>query len=354
MGGNRGRAISKQEKQQALVLLKDANKKGARLKKACELIGISIRTYERWEKSLEDKRSMRVHKPANKLTPEERQKILDICNSKEFQDMSPSQIVPILAERGEYIASESTFYRVLKDFNQLTHRNPSKPRTCSKPKPFTATGPNHVWSWDITYLPTTVRGQFYYLYMFIDIFSRKIIGFEVYETQRDIHASELLSRCYISEKITHTNLVVHSDNGGPMKGTTMLATMRRLGIRSSFSRPHVSDDNPFIESFFRTYKYSPRYPGYFDSLEHARSWSLKFVSWYNNTHRHSGIKFVTPNQKHKGEDVKILSKRVETYKQARAKHPQRWSGKIRDWSPVETVHLNPVSIKPKSTITMAA
>ena len=317
-------------------------------------MGISIRTYQRWQKGLEDKRGMRNHTPANKLTPEERQRILDICNSKEFENMPPSQIVPILAERGEYIASERTFYRVLKGANQLSHRTPTRARTHSKPKHFTAKGPNQVWTWDITYLPTAVRGQFYYLYMFIDIFSRKIVGFEVYETQSEIHASDLLTRCYISEKITHPNLVLHSDNGTPMKGSTMLATMQRLGIRSSFSRPHVSDDNPFIESLFRTYKYYPAYPGYFDSIEHARSWSLDFVRWYNCKHRHSGIKFVTPEQRHKGEDINVLRKRQQTYKQARAKHPERWSGKIRDWSRAEAVHLNPASPNPKTLLAMAA
>jgi len=335
-------------------LIREANSNGARLAMACELMGISVRTYQRWQKSVEDKRNLRIHTPVNKLTAKERQKILDICNSKEFQNMPPSQIVPILAERGEYIASERTFYRVLKEANQLAHRTPTRPRTHSKPRHFTATAPNQVWSWDITYLPTAIRGQFYYLYMFIDIFSRKIVGFEVYETQSDILASQLLKRCYISEKITHNNLVLHSDNGSSMKGSTMLATMQRLGITSSFSRPHVSDDNPFIESFFKTYKYCPAYPGHFDSLEDARSWTLDFVHWYNCQHRHSAIKFVTPEQKHRGEDVNILSKRQRTYEQARAKHPERWTRKTRDWSPIEAVHLNPASSNSKTPLAMAA
>jgi len=329
-------------------MILEANKNGARLEKACEIMGISIRTYQRWQKNIEDRRSLRRYNPVNKLTKEERQKILAICNSKEFQDMPPSQIVPILAERGEYIASESTFYRVLREANQLAHRTPTRPKNYSKPRHFTATGPNQVWTWDITYLPTSVRGKFYYLYMFIDIFSRKIVGYEVYETQNEVLSSKLLRRCCISEKISPNNLVLHSDNGGPMKGSTMLATMQQLGITSSFSRPHVSDDNPFIESLFKTYKYCPNYPGYFESLEHARSWALDFVQWYNCKHRHSGIKFVTPDQKHKGEDIKILLKREQTYKEAKMRHPERWAQKIRDWSSVEAVHLNPASTKNKT------
>ena len=330
-------------------MILEANKNGARLKKACEIMGISIRTYQRWQKTIEDRRSLRAYNPVNKLTKEERQKILDICNSKEFQNMPPSQIVPILAERGEYIASESTFYRVLRDANQLTHRTPTRAKTYSKPRHFIATGPNQVWSWDITYLPTTIRGKFYYLYMFIDIFSRKIVGFEVYETQSELLASQLLKRCCISEKISSNSLVLHSDNGGPMKGSTMLATMQQLGVTSSFSRPHVSDDNPFIESLFKTYKYCPTYPNYFKSLEHARNWALNFVRWYNYKHRHSAIKFVTPEQKHRGEDIKILLERENTYRKAKMRHPERFSSKTRNWSPVEAVHLNPASTKNKAS-----
>ena len=217
------------------------------------------------------------------------------------------------------------------------------PRLHHKPRHFKATGPNQVWSWDITYLPSNVRGMFYYLYMFIDIFSRKIVGFEVYDVQSDQLSSKVLKRCCINERIVPDQLVLHSDNGGPMKGSTMLATLRRLGVFSSFSRPGVSNDNPFIESFFKTYKYCPRYPKFFKSLEEAREWTSNFVNWYNNEHRHSGIKFVTPNQRHEGKDIEILKARDITYKLAREKHPERWTTKTRDWTPIEVVHLNPGS-----------
>ena len=144
-------------------------------------------------------------------------------------------------------------------------------------------------------------------------------------------------------------LVLHSDNGGPMKGSTMLATLQRLGVVPSFSRPHVSDDNPYSEALFRTLKYRPEYPSEaFSSLEHAREWTTSFVTWYNTEHRHSAIRFVTPDERHEGRDKVILAKRHRVYQLAREKHPERWSGKTRCWEPVETVTLNPKRIKRES------
>lgn len=137
-------------------------------------------------------------------------------------------------------------------------------------------------------------------------------------------------------------LVLHSDNGGPMKGSTMLATLQRLGVVPSFSRPGVSDDNPFSEALFRTMKYRPGYPGKpFASIEQARAWVTGFVGWYNNSHRHSGIRFVTPDERHSGRDVDILARRAAVYEQARRRRPERWAGSTRNWTPVGAVYLNP-------------
>ncbi|MDK2922545.1 MAG: putative transposase [Desulfonauticus sp.] len=326
----------------------EAKKEGARLKKACELIGISIRTYQRWKKrdTLKDRREDVLRNPANKLSKQEKQKILDTCHSKDFRELPPCKIVPMLADRGIYIGSESTFYRVLREAGELTHRGRSKPRTYFRPKHYRATGPNQVWSWDITYLPSCIQGMFFYLYMYIDIYSHKIVGWEVYTEQRSNLATKVLKRALLKEKITGEGLVIHSDNGKPMKGSTMLATMQNLGIIRSFSRPHVSDDNPYIESLFKTVKYCPKYPGRFSNIEEARKWCLEFVTWYNSKHYHSKIKFVTPEQRHSGLDNEILAKRKEVYKRARSKHPERWSGNIRNWNPVLTVDLNPVNEQP--------
>lgn len=328
-------------------LINDAIEAGARKYKACKLIGLSIRTLQRWQAEGEitaDKRSTANRpEPSNKLTEQERQSIIAICNDEEFASLPPSQIVPILADRGEYIASESSFYRVLKAEGMLHHRGKAKARKANtKPTSYTATNANEVWSWDISYLPTKVIGLHYYLYMIEDIYSRKIVGWEVHTTETGEQAAELLERSIWSEKCRKQNLVLHSDNGAPMKSLTMQAKMHDLGVITSRSRPRVSNDNPYSESLFRTVKYCPRWPSEgFNSLDGARQWVKGFVDWYNNEHRHSRIKFVTPNQRHQGLDVEILENRKSLYQQKRNEHPERWSGEARNWEPEGAVELNP-------------
>jgi transposase InsO family protein len=265
-------------------------------------------------------------------------------NSPEYRDKSPKQIVPLLADQGEYVASESTVYRILRDEGQATHRASSKaPTKRHRPEPLTATGPNQVWSWDITYLRSAVRGSFHYLYMVLDVWSRKIVGFEVHDTECSELAARLLEQSCLAEDIGEDVLVLHSDNGAPMKGATMLATLQELGVAASFSRPSVSNDNPFSESAFRTAKYRPDFPSRpFTDLDEARTWSRSFVRWYNDHHLHSSICFVTPSDRHHGHDVRILDDRDDVYAQARARHPERWSRETRNWSPAHTVTLNPV------------
>jgi len=259
-----------------------------------------------------------------------------------YASLPPSQIVPSLADQGIYLASESSFYRVLREAGQLKNRGKANPRTVEKPKPYVATGPNQVWTWDITYLPTAIKGSFYYLYMIMDIYSRKIVGWEIHENQTDELASDLAKRAYISEGIAGKDLVLHSDNGSPMKGATMLATLQKLGVATSFSRPSVSNDNPYSEALFKTLKYKPGYPVKpFESLEASRGWVLKFVRWYNESHKHSNLKFVSPALRHEGKDTEILKRRKEVYEEARKKNPIRWSGKTRNWDAPEEVYLNP-------------
>jgi putative transposase len=274
---------------------------------------------------------------------------------KEFMDKTPWQIVPTLADRGIYIASEATFYRVLKEEKMLAHRGRSAPKTSTPPAPLIATKPNQIWSWDITYLKSAVNGKYYYLYLIMDIFSRKIVGYKVHDCECMELSSELIRATCIDEMITEHQITLHSDNGGPMKGSTMLATLYMLGIVSSFSRPGVSDDNPFSESLFKTLKYCPKYPANaFDSIEAAIKWVTEFVYWYNNVHLHSGIKFVTPNDRHNRNDKKILEKRTRIYLQAKEKNPNRWSKDIRNWSVVVEVKLNPLRSKEKEDKKMAA
>jgi len=327
-----------------LDLVDEAVEAGARQKPACELLGLSVRSVERWRKmdTGEDQRHGPKTTPGNKLTEAERERVLQIVNQPEYRNLSPKQIVPRLADQGEYLASESTFYRVLAAADQLVHREPSKPRQHHKPREYVARGSLEVWSWDITYLRSAVRGEFYYLYLVLDIWSRKIVGWRVEKTESMYDAAELIRSICDELGVDPKGIVLHSDNGGPMKGSTMLATLQALGIVASFSRPRVSDDNPFSESLFRTLKYRPWYPqGPFESLVEARAWVRAFVDWYNGEHLHSAIGFVTPNDRHDERDVEILSKRHEVYEQARERHPERWSGETRNWDRVEIVALNP-------------
>jgi transposase InsO family protein len=335
----------------AIDLIDEAVTAGARCFKACTVLEIDVRTLQRWKKaldeqhSLEDKRKAAAAErtPANKLSDEEREAILTVCKQQEYQSLPPSQIVPRLADNGEYIASESSFYRVLREADQVHRRGRSNPpRTVPKPEGFKATGPNQVWSWDITYLASIIRGSFYRLYLVLDIFSRKIVGWEVHESESADHASVLIRKACLVEGIHWDGLVLHADNGGPMKGATMLATLQNLGVVPSFSRPSVSDDNPYSESMFRTLKYTPAYPSKpFESIDAARQWVHSFVQWYNDEHRHSAIRYVTPNQRHRGEDRDLLKQRKAVYETARQQNPERWSGKTRNWNPVEEVWLNP-------------
>jgi transposase InsO family protein len=340
------------ERQLYVSLINEAVETGARKALACAEVGISIRTLQRWcttenDVQADQRTESRLPSPSNKLSEAERQQIIEISSREEFASLPPCQIVPILADTGKYFASESTFYRVLKAADLLRHRGRAKPRDgVKKPTSHTAKGPNEVWTWDISYLPTTVIGRYFYLYMIEDIYSRKIVGWEVHLAESGEHAAELVERSIWSEQCVKKGVVLHSDNGSPMKSLTLQAKMYELGVLSSRSRPRVSNDNPFSESLFRTLKYCPRWPSEgFESLENARQWVLKFVSWYNEEHRHSRINFVTPGQRHRGEDVEILRKRKALYERQRQAQPSRWSGPSRDWSVVGPVELNPEQTK---------
>ncbi len=350
----RGRKVTFLDRTQILILVAAAVCGGARQNKACAVVGIDERTLQRWQrpKTAVDGRHGPVTVPRNKLLAFEREKIVTTAASAEFCNKSPHQIVPSLADKGEYIASESTFYRVLKESEMLTHRGKAQPKTIHRPSAFHVTKPNELYSWDITYLLSNLRGQYFYLYLFLDVFSRKIVGWRVHDREAADFSSLLLTEICDREGIDKNQLAVHADNGGPMKGATMLATMQRLGIVPSFSRPSVSDDNPFSESLFKTMKYCPSFPTKpFESIEAAMSWVEKFVTWYNSEHLHSAIKFVTPASRHDGIDVDILQKRKAIYEDAKNKNPSRWSGKTRNWGKITMVKLNCLKEKEISVTT---
>ncbi len=341
--------IALQQRTTLLSLIREACKAGARLARACLQIGLSARTVQRWLRpECQDGDQRQAGKrayvcPPNKLKPEERQAALEMLNSEEFKDLPPSQIVPRLADQGQYVASESTLYRLLHEAAQMAHRRLERvPRKISKPRALVATRADQIYCWDITYLPQQVRGAFFYLYLFVDVFSRKIVGWQVFDCESAELASQLLIDICQRQGITSGQITVHSDNGSPMKGETMLATMQRLGVAQSRSRPAVSNDNPYSESLFRTLKYRPQLPlKPFESLLLARRWVTELVHWYNGEHRHSAIGFVTPDERHAQLDRALLQARSQVYEKARQANPLRWSKQVRDWQYLEVVHLNP-------------
>ncbi len=338
-----------QQRQTLLGLIQEACMAGARQQRACAQMGLSERTIQRWQQPVTrggDRRAAGRHvraEPVNKLSELERQTALTVLNNEEFKNLPPSQIVPRLADQGRYIASESTLYRLLHQTGQMAHRRLERaPQKRNKPRALTATQPDQIYCWDISYLPSQVRGSYFYLYLFVDLFSRKIVGWQVFDCESAELASQLLQDICARHNIPPGQLVVHSDNGSPMKGETMLATMQRLGIAPSRSRPSVSNDNPYSESLFRTLKYRPELPVKpFENLLQARRWAIELVHWYNDEHRHSAIGFVTPSQRHAGHDKALLRNRATVYELARQTNPLRWSRQVRDWRYIKSVHLNP-------------
>ena len=343
--------IALEDRQTLVQHIDTAHLQGARLDRACALAGVTIRTIQRWKRDrdnliLGDRRPQAARPtPSHALTPQEQARILEVANESRFADCPPARIVPMLADEGVYIGSEATIARVLKKNGQTTHRGRARPpQPARTPSTHVATGPGQVYCWDMTYLPTSVQGRWFYMYLILDLFSRKIVGWEIHEKDDSSHAVDLLKRTALAEGV-HAMVekpVMHGDNGSTLKATTVLAMLNWLGIAPSYSRPRVSDDNAFVESVFKTAKYRPEFPSRgFETLEAARQWGATFVHWYNTEHRHSGIQYVTPDQRHRGEDIAILKARHALYQAQRKNNPARWSGQTRNWSPVGSVTLNP-------------
>jgi putative transposase len=339
-----------EDRQTLMHQVAEARANGARQAPACILAGVDPRTIQRWRKNdgltRGDRRLDAIRPaPSHALTEEERARIVEVANEARFAETPPARIVPVLADEGVYIASESSFHRVLRAHGQMNRRGRARPpRRLRPPTTHIATGPGDVWCWDVTFLPATVQGRWFYLYLILDLYSRKIVGFEVHDTDSADHAAHLARRTALAEGVHAMPVkpVLHGDNGATLKGTTVLAMLHWLGIEPSYSRPRVSDDNPYAEALFRTAKYRPEFPVKgFAELDAARQWGAEFVHWYNDIHRHSGIKYVTPAQRHAGDDRPVLTARHELYQCARQANPRRWCGQTRDWTPVAAVTLNP-------------
>lgn len=316
------------------------------MRRACAEAGVGVRTFLRYRAAPEatDGRKGPLTAPKHKLSASERAEVVRIATSPAFRDLPVAQIVPTLADEGRYVASEATFRRILREEKLATRRGRVRAAKNKRPAPLVARAPGQVFVWDVTYLRAEVRGTFYYLYLFVDLFSRKVVGWTVENEQNDTHAARVLSATFDAEG-RPPDLFVHADNGSAQKGATMLATMQRLGIAKSFSRPRVSDDNAYAEAMFRILKYVPWYPDRpFRSLDEARAWVKRFVHWYNHDHKHGSLRFVTPAQRHVGDDAALLAARHDVYQRARASSPRRWSGATRNWSRPGPVALNPVRL----------
>lgn len=349
--------ISATDRKHVIELIEEARSNGARLEPACKELNISVRTYQRWVKEGEnttDKRPL-IDRPTpkNKLSDEEKNQIIASINSPEYTDLTPAQIVPKLADEGIYIASESTFYRVMKESKQNSKRTNTRNLNKKVITTHIANRPNEVWSWDITWLPGPIKGIYFKLYLIIDIFSRLIVNWEIYEEEKASYAEHVIKKAVYKHRVFKKPLVLHSDNGSPMKAQSFQALLDNLGITKSYSRPRVSNDNPFSESLFRTLKYTKDFPNKgFDDIDDARKWVHSFVHLYNTEFLHSGIRFVTPYQRHYGLEHDVLKNRDEVYRKARELKPERWSRNTRNWSPIDKVALNPTK-EIKKTIDQA-
>ena len=343
-----------EQRENILNMVDQAVADGARRSGACKAVGLAPSTLRRWRPGhhkgtqaviVSDGRPNALRAPcARRYNDEHRAKIVGICNTPEHASSPPSQIVPKLADQGIYMGSESTFNRVLKEHEQLHRRGRAKPPVSHSRAPVThtASAPNQVWMIDVTWLPSHIKGNYFYLYMVEDLYCRSGVHWEVFEAENSANTCQVLEQAVLREQCTLNAPVLHRDNGSVLKSYTVNAKMQALGLTSSHSRPRVSNDNAFIESFFRTLKYCPRWPSKgFATLEEARQWVATFMQWYNHEHRHSGLKYVTPSQRRQGEDKAILTKRDALYQQARAENPQRWSGATRNWQHQETMTLNP-------------
>ena len=331
---------------------------GARLGKICEVIGISSRTCLNWRRSQADLRTKEQRKDRrpcqpNRLSEQEIEVIIKRLCQPDTVDLSIEQAYHYLLDQGIHLASISTLYRIARKRGLNARRDATRaPAHHAKPKAYVAKRPNQVWSWDITYFKDSrYTGRFFYAYVIVDIFSRYVIRAEVHEADNAEYASEFL-KAAIRDQGYPKHLVLHSDNGSSMRAAKTMAVLAANAVTFSHSRPHVSNDNPYSESLFRTLKYCGdwRYPrNGFSSLEAATAWLGKFVEHYNEKHYHRSIQSVTPGSRFRGEDAAILERRMRVLEQAREQTPRRWiRGRIRCFAPVECVVLNPDKAPPMS------
>ncbi len=290
---------------------------------ACRALAVSRATFYRRLKPSTGRKQPRPT-PARALSCAERDAVRETLCSPRFVDRAPAEVVATLLDKGTYLCSERTMYRILaadapvrERRNQLRHPRYVKPE-------LVATAPNQVWSWDITKLKGPRTWIWYYLYVLLDIFSRYVVGWMVAERESTALAKQLIEESCSKQGVAPGELILHSDRGSPMTSQGTAQLLARLGVIRSLSRPRVSDDNPFSEAHFKTLKYHPDFPDRFGSMEHSLSFSRTFFPWYNTEHRHSGISMLTPEVVHYGRAISVLDQRREVLAAAYQAHQERF------------------------------
>jgi putative transposase len=276
------------------------------------------------------------------LTESERAEVLSLLHSEEFVDRAPAAVHAALLDQGRYLCSPRTMYRLLAEHGEVRERRNQLAHPAYQRPELLATAPNQVWSWDITKLRGSVKWTYYYLYVVLDIFSRYVTGWMVASRESAELAKQLLLESCLKQSIALGQLVIHSDRGSSMTSKPVALLLADLGVTRSLNRPHVSNDNPFSESHFKTLKYSPEFPDRFTSLEHARSFCEPFFSWYNREHRHSGIAMLSPETVHYGRAQDVIAARRMVLEEAYRNHPERFVQKPPEPLPLPTaVWINP-------------
>jgi putative transposase len=293
-------------------------------KAACAVMGVSRATYYRHNSPVPDVPKKPRPSPRRALTPSERQAVLDMLHSPRFIDKAPAEAYATLLDEGTYLCSIRTMYRILAGANEVRERrNQAKHPKYVAPE-LLATGPNQVWSWDITKLKGPGKWNYLCLYVIMDIYSRYVVGWMVADRESSTLASRLIYESARKQGIEPGQLTIHADRGSSMRSKPVALLMSDLGITKSHSRPHVSDDNPYSESQFKTLKYCPTFPERFGSIEDARLFCQDFFGWYNNEHRHWGIGLMTPDAVHHGKATKITEFRKTVLTTAFMAHPERF------------------------------
>lgn len=304
------------------------------IKEACQQLHVPRSWYYRQQKEGQQtevmavsgkvEQGMKTRSVAHQLSQAEREKVRAVLNSPRFQDKSPRQVYATLLDEGKYYCHWRTMYRILTAYGEVRERR-LQTQHPPRPKPqLVARQVNEVWSWDITWLPSAVKGRFFYLYVILDIYSRYVVGWTVASMESGALAEALIAQSCARQGIEKEQLTLHADRGGPMRGKDVTTLLQDLGVIKSHSRPRTSNDNPYSEAQFKTLKYHPKYPGYFATIEEAREWARAFFQWYNQEHYHTGLSLLTPETVHEGRSEAVCAQRQIVLTEAFNKHPERF------------------------------